>query len=198
MLLLSHFSHVRLCATHGLQPTRLLHPWDSPGKNTGVGCHFLLQCMKVESESEVAQSCLTRSDLMDCSLPGSSIHGIFRATVLEWGAIAFSQLSCKVHHINARRDEAQTGFNIAGRNINNLRCRWHPPYCRKQWELKNILTNIKEDVKKLAKTQHWKNKNHDIQSHHLMANRWGNNGNNDRVYFGGHQNHCRLWLQPRH
>ena len=76
---------------HGLQPTRLLHPWDSPGKNTGVGCHFLLQCMKVESESEVAQSCLTLSDPMDCSLPGSSIHGIFRATVLEWGAIAFSQ-----------------------------------------------------------------------------------------------------------
>ena len=70
---------------HGLQPTRLLHPWDSPGKNTGVGCHFLLQCMKVESESEVTQSCLTLSDPMDCSPPGSSIHGIFWATVLEWG-----------------------------------------------------------------------------------------------------------------
>ena len=77
---------------HGLQPTRLLHPWDSPGKNTGVGCHFLLQCMKVESESEVAQSCLTLNDPMDCSLAGSSIHGIFQATVLEWGAIAFSVL----------------------------------------------------------------------------------------------------------
>ena len=77
---------------HGLQPTRLLHPWDSPGKNTGVGCHFLPQCMKVESESEVAQSCLTLCDPMDCSLPGSSIHGIFQATVLEWGAIAFSRL----------------------------------------------------------------------------------------------------------
>ena len=75
---------------HGLQPTRLLHPWDSPGKNTGVGFHFLLQCMKVESESEVAQSCPTLSDPMDCSLPGSSIHRIFQATVLEWGAIAFS------------------------------------------------------------------------------------------------------------
>ena len=65
-------------------------PWDSPGKNTGVGCHFLLQCMKVKSESEVAQSCLTLSDPMDCSPPGSSVHGIFQATVLEWGAIAFS------------------------------------------------------------------------------------------------------------
>ena len=72
------------------QPTRLPRPWDSPGKNTGVGCHFLLQCMKVKSETEVAQSCLTLSDPMDCSLPGSSIHGIFQAGVLEWGAIAFS------------------------------------------------------------------------------------------------------------
>ena len=63
---------------------------DFPGKSTGVGCHFLLQCMKVKSESEVAQSCPTLSDSMDCSLPGSSIHGIFQARVLEWGAIAFS------------------------------------------------------------------------------------------------------------
>ena len=65
-------------------------PWDSPGKNTRVGCHFLLQCMKVKSESEVAQSCPTLSNFMDCSLPGSSVHGIFQARVLEWGAIAFS------------------------------------------------------------------------------------------------------------
>ena len=72
------------------QPTRLLCPWDSPGKNIGVGCHFLLQCMKVKSESKVAQSCATLSDPMDCSLPGSSVHGIFQARVLEWGAIAFS------------------------------------------------------------------------------------------------------------
>ena len=70
------------------QPTRLPRPWDSPGKNTGVGCHFLLQCMKVKSESKVAQSCLTLSHPMDCSPPGSSIHGIFQARVLEWGAIA--------------------------------------------------------------------------------------------------------------
>ena len=75
---------------HRQQPTRLPHPWDSPGKNTRVGCHFLLQCMKVKSESEVAQSCPTLSDPIDCSPPGSSIHGIFQARVLEWGAIAFS------------------------------------------------------------------------------------------------------------
>ena len=73
------------------QPTRLPRPWDSPGMNTGVGCHFLLQCKKVKSESEVAQSCLTLRDAMDCSLLGSSIHGIFQARVLEWGAIAFSK-----------------------------------------------------------------------------------------------------------
>ena len=72
------------------QSTRLPGPWDSPGKNTGVGYHFLLQCMKVKGESEVAQSCLTLSDPMDCSLPGSSIHGIFQARVLEWGAIECS------------------------------------------------------------------------------------------------------------
>ena len=75
---------------HRWQPTRLPCPWDSPGKNTGVGCHFLLQCMKVKSESEVAQSCPTLSDPMDCTLPGLSVHGIFQARVLEWGAIAFS------------------------------------------------------------------------------------------------------------
>ena len=76
---------------HRRQPMRLPRPWDSPGKNTGVGCHFLLQCMKVKGESEVVQSCPTLSNPMDCSLPGSSVHGIVQASVLEWGAIAFSQ-----------------------------------------------------------------------------------------------------------
>ena len=84
---------------HGLQLTRLLRPWDSPGKNPGVGCHFLLQCMKVESESEVTQSCLTLSDPMDCSPPGSSINGICQARVLEWVAIAFSLCASMCIHI---------------------------------------------------------------------------------------------------
>ena len=75
---------------HRRQPTRLCRPWDSPGKNSGVGCHFFLQCRKGKSESEVAQSCPTLRDPMDCSLPGSSIHGVVQARVLEWGAIAFS------------------------------------------------------------------------------------------------------------
>ena len=72
--------------THRQQPTRLHRPWDSPGKNTGVGCHFLLQTMKVKSESEVAHSCLTLCDPMDCSLPGSFVHRIFQARVLKWVA----------------------------------------------------------------------------------------------------------------
>ena len=97
LLLLSHFSRVDSMRPHRRQPTRLPHPWDSPGKNTGVGCHFLLQCMKVKSESEVAQSCPTLSDPMDCSLPGSSVHGIFQARVLEWVAIAFSYRSILKH-----------------------------------------------------------------------------------------------------
>ena len=75
---------------HRRQPTRLPRPWGSPGKNTGVGCHFLLQRMKVKSENEVTQSRPTLRDPMDCSLPGSSVHGIFQAKVLEWSAIAFS------------------------------------------------------------------------------------------------------------
>ena len=79
------------------QPTRLPRPWDSPGKNTGVGCHFLLQCIKVKSESIVAQSCLSLSDPVDCSPPGSFVHGIFQARVLEWGAIAFSDHTVGSH-----------------------------------------------------------------------------------------------------
>ena len=79
-----------LCNPIDSSPPGSPRPWDSPGKNTGVGCHFLLQCMKVKSEIESAQSCLTLSDPMDCSPPGSSIHGTFQARVLEWGAIAYS------------------------------------------------------------------------------------------------------------
>ena len=94
LLLLSRFSHVQLCATPETAAHQAPCPWDSPGRKTGVGCHFLLQCRKVKSESEIAQSCPTPSDLMDCSLPGSSIHGIFQARVLEWGAIAFSKVCC--------------------------------------------------------------------------------------------------------
>ena len=91
LLLLSRVCRVQLCVTPEMAAHQApLSLGLSPGKNTGVGCHFLLQCMKVKSESEVAQSCLTPSNPMDCSAPGSSVHGIFQARVLEWGAIAFS------------------------------------------------------------------------------------------------------------
>ena len=108
VLLLSHFSRVQLCAT----PQTAAHQaplslgFSRQEHWTGVGCHFLLQCMKVKSESEVAHSCPTLSDPMDCSLPGSSIHGVFLARVLEWGAIAFSvstvyrRVSWKLHSIS--------------------------------------------------------------------------------------------------
>ena len=101
LLLLSRFSRVRLCAiaktaAHQAPPSL----GDSPGRNTGVGCHFLLQCMKVKSEREVAQLCPTLSDPMDCSLSGSSVHGIFQTRVLEWGAIAFSIPSYRFHKMS--------------------------------------------------------------------------------------------------
>ena len=100
---------------HRWQPPRLLHPWDSPGKSTGVGCHCLLQCMKVKSESEVTQSCPTLSDPMDCSPPGSSVHGIFQARVLKWGAIAFSVCSqkwCQIAKANLRERNKAGGINL--------------------------------------------------------------------------------------
>ena len=86
---------------HRRQPTRLPRPWDSPGKNTGVVCHLLLQGVKVKSESEVAQLCPTLSDPMDCNPPGSSVHGIFQARVLEWGAIAFSESNMSLSELRA-------------------------------------------------------------------------------------------------
>ena len=95
LLLLSRSDSVRPHRPHKRQPTRLYRPWDSPGKNTGVGCHFLVQCMKVKSESEVAQSCPTLRDPMDCSPPGSSVHGIFQARVLEWVSLLCSKVLLK-------------------------------------------------------------------------------------------------------
>ena len=102
-------------SVHRRQPTRLPRPWDSPGKNTGVGCYFLLQCRKVKSENEVAQSCLNFSDPMDCSLPGSSIHGIFQGRVLEWGATAFSNRIIE-HFFNLRLPQTDKA-NVPGHII---------------------------------------------------------------------------------
>ena len=99
------------------QPTRLPCPWDSPGKNIGVGCYSLLQCMKVKSESEVAQSCLTLSNPMDCSLPGSSVHGIFQARVLEWGAVTFSRNGTNSHQFTLLTRGNDVNKAILNKNI---------------------------------------------------------------------------------
>ena len=99
---------------HRQQPTRLRRPWDSPGKNTGVGCHFLLQCMKVKSEREVSQSCLTLLDPMDCSPPDSSVHGIFQARVLEWVAIAFPECYAYFTTIKKKSSCGNTAFLTQG------------------------------------------------------------------------------------
>ena len=117
---------------HRRQPTRLPHPWDSPGKNTGVGCHFLLECRKVKSESEVTQSCLTFSDPIDYSLPGYSVHGIFQARVLEWVAIAFSAPEGK--RLSQSQNNAQLwlclvvkvkSHAVKNKTARNLECQVH-------------------------------------------------------------------------
>ena len=118
---------------HRQQPTRLPCPWDSPGKNTGVGCHFLLQCMKAKSESEVTQSCPTLSNPMDWSLPGSSIHGIFQARVLEWGAIAFSGL-CNEASRKPRKDGNQRASRLVTYEVSRRLVKWNAhgsfvPFC---------------------------------------------------------------------
>ena len=115
-------SRVRLCATPQTAATRLPHPWGSPGKSTGVGCHFLLQRVKMKSQSEVAQSCPTLSNPMDCSLPGSSVHGIFRARVLEWGAIAFSNDKPREHvkkqrHYFANKGPSSQGYGFSSGHV---------------------------------------------------------------------------------
>ena len=116
---------------HRRQPTRLSRHLDSPGKNTGVGCHFLLQCMKVKSESEVAQSCPTLCNSMDCSLPGSSIDGIFQARVLEWVASAFSNDQSRQHikkqrHYFANKGPSSKKYGFSGSHVWMRRRQWHP------------------------------------------------------------------------
>ena len=133
MLLLSRFSRVQLCATPQTAAHQAPYPWDSPGKNTGVGCHFLLQCMKEKSESEVAQSCLTPSDPMDCSLPGSSIHGICQARVLEW-------CGCESWTIRKLSTEESMDFELwYWRRL--LRVPPEKPVCRSRSNIQNQTSN---------------------------------------------------------
>ena len=106
---------------HRWQPTRLPRPWDSPGKNTRAGCHFLLQCMKVKSESEVTQSCPTLRDPMDCSPPGSSVHGISQARILEWGA-PFSPVGDLCNPGIKPASSALTGWFFTIEPVKNIIC----------------------------------------------------------------------------
>ena len=159
--------------------------------------------MKANSESEVAQSCPTLSDSMDCSLPGSSVHGIFQARVLEWGAIAFSDYNTLAYakytllyaeYImrNAGLGEAQARIKIARRNINNLRYANDTTLMAESEEELKSLLKVKEESEKVdLELNIQKTKIIGIQSHHFMANRWGNSRNSVRLYFFGLQNHCR-------
>ena len=134
--------------SHRQQPTRLPRPWDSPGKSTGVGCHFLLQCMKVKSQSEVAQSCLTLSDPMDYSPPGSSIHGIFQARVLEWDIKNY--FKCKGQNALVKRHRVAEWIQKQDSCIYCLQgthnYKYIVPNIRAPKHIKQIHTDIKENL----------------------------------------------------
>ena len=170
------------------------------------------------SAAKSLQSCLTLCDPIDGSPSASPIPGILQARTLEWVAISFSNawkwkvkvksLSCVrllatpvyTEYImsNAGLDEAQAGIKIARRNINNLRYADDTTLNGRKWRRTKEPLDESErgEWKSWLKTQHSENEDHGIQSHHLMGNRWGNSGNNVRLYFWGLQNHCRWWLQP--
>ena len=126
---------------HRQQPTRLPHPWDSLGNNTGVGCHFLLQCMKVKSEHEVVQSCPTLHNPMDCSLPGSSVQGIFQARVLEWAAIAFSYNTLFSPKFWKERELYNLCIYYGGREKTRLYAFFWQKYSRKSEVVLGIIFN---------------------------------------------------------
>ena len=127
---------------HRRQPIRLPHPGDSPGKNTGVGCHCLLHCVKVKSKSEVAQLCPTASNPMDCSLPGSSVHGIFQARVLEWGAIAVRRPGFNpwVRKIPWRKKLQPTSVFLPGKSHGQRSLEGYSPWGHKQLDMIEQLT----------------------------------------------------------
>ena len=149
-------------------------------------CGYLVLIAACESESEVAQSYPTLCNPMDCSLPCSSVHGIFQARVLEWVAISFSRGPSRP------RDWTQVSL-IVGRHFTVWATR---EVCKWRGTKESLDESERGEWKSWLKTQHSKNKDHGIRSHHLIANRWGNNGSSDRLHFLGVQNHCRWWQKP--
>ena len=152
---------------HRQKPTRLLRPWDSPGKNTGVGGHFLLQCMKVKvkSESEVTQSCPTLSDPMDYSPSGSSAHGIFQARVLEWGAIALSSIE-PYSNINVSLTQLRRKVVIFraswSHEMKNISLTYVSVYCCKEVWQDDEYKHFQEW--KYIRIQNWEERNRTIYS----------------------------------
>ena len=157
--------------------------WFQIGKGVHQGC-MLSPCLfnsHAEWKWKWSRSVVspTLRDPLGYILPGSSVHGIFQARVLEWVAIS-------------RLNEVQAEIKIARRNISLRYADDTTLMTVSEEELKSLLMKVKEESEKSwLKTQHWNNEDHGIRSRHLMANRWGNNGNSERLYFGGPPNHCR-------
>ena len=167
---------------HRRQPTRLPRPWDSPGKNTGMGCHFLFQCMKVKSESEVAQSCPTLSDPMDCGLPGSSIHGIFQARVLEGGPLPSLQFLVK--YANKKRIN-QAGCYISCWGL------YHPEYVillRVPWGLSTFCCGLWRTICLLSLLFYPSIKNNGGKN-----KQWGRDSLFNRWFEKNNQIHVKEW-----
>ena len=160
---------------HRRQPTRLPHPWDSPGKNTGVGCHFLLQCIKVKSESEVAQSCLTLSDPMDCSPPGSSVHGIFQSRVPEWGAIAFSDRYLpNIYQLKHSSESILTGSQVhnnrwVSSSTINSKIYWIPTMWKALWRTQKLIRHNFHLLEHMTKRTTHTHKQHHYKADYIRA-----------------------------
>ena len=156
---------------HRWQPTRLHRSWDSQSKSTGVGCHFLLQCMKVKSESEVSQSCPTLHNSMDCSPPGSSIHGLFQARILEWDAIAFSSTTCPKSLPQYQLQSANClSYEMDSSHIQQLICIWSSYLVPQMTEVNEIKS---ADISQFwcADQNHWK----DVRDLKLLSEIWNIN-----------------------
>ena len=181
---------------HRQQPTRLHHPWDSPVKNTLVGCHILLQCMKVKSERK-SLSCVwllvTPWTAAYQALPSLGFSRREYWSGVPLPSQYMQTTLCEVPGWMKHKLESRLPGEISITSDMQI----YNPYGRKWRGTKEPLDESERGEWKIwLKTLHSEKKDHGIWSHHFMANRWGNNGNSDKLYFLGLQNHCRLWQQP--